>query len=109
MMFVHMLIRSHICVFSVECKALDRSSHLHCGSFMVIFLSQCFVASLINVLPAQSSYVPFVVMPRSFHFVRMDLMLLSGVFKVFLLPTQPSPILHHNMLIEIPNFYIACI
>ena len=58
-----------------------------CSSFRVIF--GLFVASLINALLARSvsfggrpSLGRFVVVPYSFHFFIMDLMVLRGLFKV---------------------------
>ena len=58
-----------------------------CSSFRVIF--DLFVASLINAFLAWSvgfggrpSLVRFVVVPYSFHFLIMDLMVLRGMFKV---------------------------
>ena len=59
-----------------------------CSSFRVIF--GLFVASLINVLIAWSmsfggrpSLGRFVVVPYSFNFLIMDLMVLRGMFKVY--------------------------
>ena len=59
-----------------------------CSYFRVIF--GLIVASLINVLLAwsvsfggQPSLGRFVVVPYSFHFLMMDLMVLVGMFKVY--------------------------
>ena len=76
-----------------------------CSSFRVIF--GLFVASLINALLAWSvsgggrpSLGSFVVVPYSFIFLIMDLMVLRGMFKVsdIFFITQPRSVPLHNFV-----------
>ena len=69
---------------------MDRYSNLHCGALqLLLVIFGLFVASLINALLAWSmsfgerpSLGKFVVVPYSFNFLIMDLMVLLGMFKV---------------------------
>jgi hypothetical protein len=70
---------------------MDRYSSLCCGCVAAPsrFIFGLFVASLINALLASSvsfggqpSLGRFVVVPNSFHFLIMNLMVLSWMFKV---------------------------
>ena len=70
-----------------------------CSSFRVIF--GLFEASLINALLAMSvsfvgwpSHSRVVVVPYSFHFLIMDLMVLRGMFKVLDIFLEPNPDLY---------------
>ena len=72
-----------------------------CSSFNVIF--GLFVASLINALLAWSvsfcgrpSLGRFIVVPYSFHFLIMNLMVLGGMFKVSDIFLQPNPDLYFS-------------
>lgn len=78
---------------------MDRYSNLRCGAlqlFRVIF--GLLVASLINnallawsiSFQVQTSLGRFVIVPYSFHFLIMDLMVLSVMFKVSVIFYNPT-------------------
>jgi hypothetical protein len=76
------------------------------SSFRVIF--GLFVASLINVLLAWSvcfgwwpSLGRFVLVPYSFNFLIMDLMVLRGMFKVSYIFLEPNPDLYFSTTLSL--------